>query len=64
MLVALLIIVLAVVAVIVIGNWLRAGGGYDEETVGRIGPEPPDWKPHDAEPWESKPRPWESKPRP
>jgi hypothetical protein len=57
MLVVVVIIVFALIALIVIGNWLRPGGGYDEETVGRIGPEPADWKPHEAEPWESKPKP-------
>lgn len=53
----LLIIVGAVIAVLVTANWLRDGGGYDDKTVGRIGPEPKDWKPHEAQPWEAEQKP-------
>jgi hypothetical protein len=47
------VIVVAVIAVIAMANWLRAGGGYDEETDPIIGPEPPSWKPHEVEPWQA-----------
>jgi hypothetical protein len=46
------VIVVAVLAVIAMANWLRAGGGYDEETE-VIGSEPPSWKPHEVEPWQT-----------
>jgi hypothetical protein len=40
------------IAVIAMVNWLRPGGGYDRETGPIIGPEPPNWKPHEVEPWQ------------
>jgi hypothetical protein len=48
----LVVIVVAVLALIALINWLRAGGGYDEETE-VIGSEPPSWKPHEVEPWQA-----------
>ena len=52
----LVVIVVAVLAVIAMANWLRTGGGYDEETD-VIGSEPPSWKPHEVEPWQAEQEP-------
>jgi hypothetical protein len=60
--VGVLVAFVAVLAVIAMLNWLRTGGGYDEKTVHRIGPEPPGWEPKDVEPWEESPPLYEKKP--
>ena len=52
----LVVVVLSLLALIGITNWLRSGGGYDKKTGPVIGPEPPDWKPHEEEPWEADPK--------
>ncbi len=60
--VGLVVAVLAVLAVLATVNWLRAGGGYDDRTVGQIGPEPPGWTPQDVEPWGESPTLYDKKP--
>ena len=56
------VIVLSLLALLVIGNWLRSGGDYDRKTGPVIGPEVPNWKPHEEEPWEADPKLFDSKP--
>lgn len=60
--VVLLVIVLSLLALVVLTNWLRTGGAYDQKTGPVIGPEPPDWKPHEAEPWDEHPKLYDRKP--
>ena len=60
--VALLVIVLSLLALIGITNWLRTGGAYDRKTGPVIGPEVPNWKPHEAEPWDERPELYGRKP--
>ncbi len=53
--IALLVAGLALLALVVLTNWLRTGGSYDKKTGPVIGPEVPNWKPHDSEPWDEHP---------
>jgi hypothetical protein len=48
------IIALAVIAVMGMVYSLREGGMYDEAVGPVIGGEPPDWKPHEGEPWQER----------
>ena len=61
--VGLLVTVGALLAVVVMVNWLRVGGSYDDKTVGQIGPEPPGWTPHETEPWLESPTLYGDKPQ-